>query len=146
MLYHIIPTADETVVSQLNRAIFGDRGPFYYLIQFATAMILVLAANTAFADFPRARIDRRSRSVLATPTREPGDRLAFSNGIMMLALLAGLLLVWFGGDTHALIPLYMLGVFVSFTLSQAGMVLKSSRERKPRLAHRRLSSTGSEPS
>jgi amino acid transporter len=128
-LYHVIPTANETVVSQLNRAIFGDQGPFYYVIQFATALILVLAANTAFADFPRlASIVARDR-FLPRQLANQGDRLAFSNGIMMLALLAGLLLVWFGSDTHALIPLYMLGVFVSFTLSQAGMVLKSTRER-----------------
>jgi amino acid transporter len=128
--YHVIPTTDETVISQLNRAIFGGRGPFYYAIQAATTMILVLAANTAFADFPRlASIVARDR-FLPRQFSNQGDRLAFSNGIVVLAVLAGVLLVAFRGDTHALIPLYMLGVFVSFTLSQAGMVLKAKRERK----------------
>ena len=130
--YHVIPAADETVISQLNRAIFGGRGPLYYAIQAATTMILVLAANTAFADFPRlASIVARDR-FLPRQFANQGDRLAFSNGIVVLAVLAGVLLVAFHGDTHALIPLYMLGVFVSFTLSQAGMVLKAKRERKRR--------------
>jgi amino acid transporter len=128
--YGVIPAPEETVISQLSRAIFGGRGAFYYVTQAATTMILVLAANTAFADFPRlASIVARDR-FLPRQFANQGDRLAFSNGIVMLSLLAGILLVAFRGDTHALIPLYMLGVFVSFTLSQAGMVLKSSRERK----------------
>jgi amino acid transporter len=128
--YHVVPTTDETVISQLNRAIFGGRGPFYYAIQATTTMILVLAANTAFADFPRlASIVARDR-FLPRQFANQGDRLAFSNGIVILAVLAGVLLVAFQGDTHALIPLYMLGVFVSFTLSQAGMVVKAKRERK----------------
>jgi amino acid transporter len=129
-VYHVIPTADETVISQLNRAIFGGRGPLYYAIQASTTLILVLAANTAFADFPRlASLVARDR-FLPRQFVNQGDRLAFSNGIVVLAVLAGGLLVAFRGDTHALIPLYMLGVFVSFTLSQAGMVLKARRERK----------------
>jgi amino acid transporter len=129
--YHVIPRNEETVISQLNRAIFGGRGPIYYMIQAATTMILVLAANTAFSDFPRlASIVARDRFLPRQFTNQ-GDRLAFSNGILVLSLLAGTLLVVFGGDTHRLIPLYMLGVFVSFTLSQTGMVLKWRRERKP---------------
>jgi amino acid transporter len=128
--FHVVPTADETVISQLNRAIFGGRGVLYYAIQAATTLILVLAANTAFADFPRlASIVARDR-FLPRQFANQGDRLAFSNGIVVLAVLAGTLLVVFHGDTHALIPLYMLGVFVSFTLSQAGMVVKAHRERK----------------
>ncbi len=127
---HVLPSNDETVISQLNRAIFGGRGPFYFAIQAATTLILVLAANTAFADFPRlASIVARDR-FLPRQFANQGDRLAFSNGILVLTLLAGVLLVAFHGDTHALIPLYMLGVFVSFTLSQSGMVLKAARERK----------------
>ena len=86
-------------------------------------LILVLAANTAYADFPRlASIVARDRFLPRQFTNQ-GDRLAFSNGILILSALAALLLVVFGGDTHALIPLYMIGVFVSFTLSQAGMVV-----------------------
>ena len=82
----------------------------------------MLAANTAYADFPRlASILARDR-FLPRQFMNQGDRLAFSNGILILSVLASVLLVVFGGDTHALIPLYMIGVFVSFTLSQAGMV------------------------
>ena len=127
--YHIVPVHDETVISQLARSVFGGRGAAYLAIQAATTLILVLAANTAFADFPRlASIVARDR-FLPRQLANLGDRLAFSNGILLLAALAGVLLVAFHGDTHALIPLYMLGVFVSFTLSQAGMVLKARRDR-----------------
>jgi len=129
--FHVIPRHEETVISQLNRAILGGRGPFYYMVQAATTMILVLAANTAFSDFPRlASIIARDK-FLPRQLANQGDRLAFSNGIVMLSCLSGVLLVAFGGDTHKLIPLYMLGVFVSFTLSQTGMVVKWRRERKP---------------
>ncbi len=118
--FHVLPSETETVVSQLARALFGA-GFFYYVVQATTALILVLAANTSFADFPRlasllAR-DRYAPRQLATR----GDRLVFSNGILILAGLAGVLLVAFRGETHALIPLYAVGVFISFTLSQAGM-------------------------
>ena len=86
-------------------------------------LILVLAANTAYADFPRlASILARDR-YLPRQLMNQGDRLAFSNGIIGLSVFASILLVMFGGDTHSLIPLYMIGVFVSFTLSQAGMVV-----------------------
>jgi hypothetical protein len=117
----VVPNEEETVVSQLARGLFGT-GLFYYLVQASTALILVLAANTSFADFPRlssllAR-DRYAPRQFATQ----GDRLVFSNGILILAGLAALLIVVFQGETHALIPLYAVGVFISFTLSQAGMV------------------------
>ena len=103
----------------------------YYAVQAATMLILVLAANTAYADFPRlASIVARDR-FLPRQFMNQGDRLAFSNGIVILSVLAGVLLVAFGGDTHALIPLYMIGVFVSFTLSQAGMVIHWRRLRTP---------------
>jgi amino acid transporter len=120
--YGIVPNETETVVSQIARGTFGGRGLAYYLVQAATMSILVLAANTAYADFPRlASIVARDR-FLPRQFLTQGDRLAFSNGIIILSVLAGALLVLFEGDTHALIPLYMIGVFVSFTLSQAGMV------------------------
>lgn len=123
MAYHygILPKADETIMSQLARLTFGT-GAIYYAIQIATMMLLVLAANSAFAGFPHLA------SILARDGFMPhqmatfGDRLVFSNGIIILGFLAGLLLVIFRGDTHALIPLYAIGVFVSFTLSQSGMV------------------------
>jgi len=121
--YDVVPTDAETVVSQIARVTFGGRNIFYFGVQAATMLILVLAANTAYADFPRlASIVARDR-FLPRQFMNQGDRLAFSNGILILSALAALLLVVFGGDTHALIPLYMIGVFVSFTLSQAGMVI-----------------------
>jgi amino acid transporter len=120
--YDVVPNDAETVVSQVARLTFGG-GPLYYGVQAATMLILVLAANTAYADFPRlASIVARDR-FLPRQFMNQGDRLAFSNGILILSGLAAALLVLFRGDTHALIPLYMIGVFVSFTLSQAGMVI-----------------------
>jgi hypothetical protein len=104
---------------------------WYFAVQAATMLILVLAANTAYADFPRlASIVARDR-FLPRQFMNQGDRLAFSNGILVLSALAALLLIGFGGDTHSLIPLYMIGVFVSFTLSQAGMVIHWRRLRTP---------------
>jgi amino acid transporter len=117
----ITPLADETVVSQVARRLFGDGLP-YYLIQGSTTLILVLAANTSFADFPRLNSLLARDRYAPRQFRTLGDRLVFSNGILILAGLAAALLVVFGGDTHALIPLYAVGVFISFTLSQAGMV------------------------
>jgi amino acid transporter len=117
----VVPVEHESLVSQIGRQVFGS-GALYLALQAATALILVLAANTAFADFPRLS------SILARDGYAPrqlanlGDRLVFSNGIGALALLAGLLVALFGGRTHSLIPLYAVGVFLSFTLSQAGMV------------------------
>ena len=130
--FHVLPSEQETVVSQLARAVFGARGLPYYAVQAGTMLILVLAANTAFADFPRLA------SILARDRYAPrqlmnqGDRLAFSNGIVGLSIFAAVLLIVFAGDTHALIPLYMIGVFVSFTLSQAGMVVHWRRLGGPR--------------
>jgi amino acid transporter len=121
--YHVIPSEQETVVSQIARGVFGGRGWPYYIVQSSTMLILVLAANTAYADFPRlASILARDRYV-PRQLMNQGDRLAFSNGIIGLSLFASVLLIAYGGDTHSLIPLYMIGVFVSFTLSQAGMVV-----------------------
>lgn len=129
--YQILPSEQETVVSQLARGVFGGRGLAYYLVQAATMLILVLAANTAFADFPRlASIVARDR-FLPRQFMNQGDRLAFSNGIVGLSVFAAILLIVFGGDTHALIPLYMIGVSVSFTISQAGMVVHWQKLRGP---------------
>jgi amino acid transporter len=131
----IVPVGEETVVSQIARRLHGT-GLFYYAIQAATALILVLAANTSFADFPRLS------SLLARDRYVPrqfanlGERLVFSNGIMVLGTMAAVLLVIFGGETHALIPLYAVGVFISFTLSQSGMVRRWWRLRQPGWHHR----------
>ena len=126
--YQVLPSEQETVVSQLARGVFGGRGIPYYAIQVATMLILVLAANTAYADFPRLASIMARDKFLPRQFMNQGDRLAFSNGIMVLSVLAAVLIVIFQGDTHALIPLYMIGVFVSFSLSQGGMFLKWKRE------------------
>ena len=119
--FHIQPKAQETVLSQVARASLGET-PWYYLVQGATMLILVLAANSSFAGFPRlASLMARDR-YMPRQMAAIGDRLVFSNGIVILGILGGLLIVLSHGDTHALIPLYLMGVFVSFTLSQAGMV------------------------
>jgi amino acid transporter len=128
--YGVIPNSAESGVSQLGRAIFGDRTVLYYLLQAATTMILVLAANTAYADFPRlASIVARDR-YLPRQFMNQGDRLAFSNGILVLSVFAAVLIIAFRGDTQLLLPLYMIGVFVSFTLSQAGMVIHWRKTRE----------------
>ena len=129
--YHIVPNPEETVVSMLGRQIFG-RGWVYYMIQAATAVILLLAANTSFAGFPMLAYLMAKDSFVPRQFSNRGDRLVYSNGIIILAGVSSLLLVIFGGSTHALIPLYAIGVFSAFTLSQAGMVLHWRRERGPR--------------
>ena len=121
--YQVHPRENETVISQFARIIFtGPMAWFYYVIQGTTALILILAANTSFADFPRlASLLARDRFVPRQfATR--GDKLVFSNGIIILAIFSAVLIVAFSGDTSRLIPLYAVGVFLSFTLSQSGMV------------------------
>jgi amino acid transporter len=116
------PTEEETVISQLTRTLVGDGSPFHYLVQLSTALLLVLAANTAFADFPRmASILARDR-FLPRLFAFRGDRLAFTSGIVVLSVIAASLIVAFEGSVTNLIPLYTVGVFVAFTLSQSGMV------------------------
>ncbi len=128
--YGVLPKTDETVVSQLARLTFGT-GPLYYALQIGTMLLLVLAANSAFAGFPHLS------SILARDGYMPrqmgtfGDRLVFSNGIFILGFLACFLLILFRGDTHALIPLYAVGVFISFTFSQAGMVRRWLTKKGP---------------
>ncbi|MHB1340648.1 MAG: APC family permease [Coriobacteriia bacterium] len=116
------PSHGETVISQLARGVFGT-GVVYFLLQAATAAILVIAANTSYADFPRLGSYMASDGFLPKQLRERGHRLVHSNGIILLTAMAIVLLVVFAGDTHRLIPLYAIGVFTSFTLSQAGMVV-----------------------
>lgn len=130
MAYHygILPKADETVVSQLARLTFGT-GTIYYTVQIGTMLLLVLAANSAFAGFPQLSSILARDGFMPHQMASFGDRLVFSNGILILGFFACLLLVIFHGDTHALIPLYAIGVFVSFTLSQAGMVLRWMRKK-----------------
>ena len=122
-LYGVHPHASETVISQFARIMFsGPMAWFYYVVQIATALILVLAANTSFADFPRLGSLLARDRFLPRQFATRGDKLVFSNGIVILAIFASVLVIAFGGDTSRLIPLYAVGVFLSFTLSQSGMV------------------------
>lgn len=123
--FHVIPqeTGDQTVISMLARAVLGSADWAYYVIQASTALILILAANTAFADFPRLSSIMARDRFIPHQFEFRGDRLAFSNGILVLGAICMALLAAFGGDTHALIPLYAVGVFLAFTMSQSGMVL-----------------------
>jgi len=129
-LYGVHPHESETVISQFARIMFtGPMAWFYYVLQIATALILLLAANTSFADFPRlASLLARDR-FLPRQFSTRGDKLVFSNGIVILAIFAGILVIAFAGDTSRLIPLYAVGVFLSFTLSQSGMVRHWLKER-----------------
>jgi amino acid transporter len=124
----IVPREHETVVSQIARHVFGT-GLAYYEIQLVTMLILLLAANTSFADFPRLSFFLARDRFIPRQFATQGDRLVFSNGIVILGGLAIALLIIFGGQTHALIPLYAVGVFISFTLSQASMVRRWLRVR-----------------
>src|ERR1051326_4517082 len=128
-LFRVHPLEHETVISQIARVVFtGPIGWFYYVVQATTAAILILAANTSFAGFPRlASLLARDR-FLPRQLANLGDRLVFSNGIILLSVFSGLLVWVFRGDTSRLIPLYAVGVFLSFTLSQAGMVIHWRRE------------------
>ncbi|HJU05097.1 MAG TPA: APC family permease, partial [Nitrospiraceae bacterium] len=119
--YGVLPREDETVVSQIARLTFGG-GVLYYLVQASTMLLLILAANSSFAGFPHLASILAQDGYMPAQMKSRGDRLVFSNGIIILGLLAGVLIVIFHGETHALIPLYAVGVFLSFTLAQAGMV------------------------
>ncbi len=130
-IYQVVPdpTGAQTVLSQLGHNIFGN-GPLYYYLQFATLLILILAANTSYADFPRLS------SLLARDGYMPrqlallGERLVYSNGIILLSIFGATLIIIFNGSVDRLISLYALGVFTSFTLSQAGMVRHWFKERE----------------
>jgi len=130
-LFGVVPHDQETVVSQLARAVFGT-GFMYYFVQGVSVVILLLAANTAFADFPRLAFFMARDGYLPRPFGNRGDRLVFSNGVVLLACVAAVLVWIFDGSTHALIPLYAVGVFTSFTLSQSSMVRRWFRLRPPR--------------
>ena len=117
----VIPIEHETVVSQIGRQVFGH-GPLYLALQAITMLFLMLAAQTAFADFPRLSAILARDRYLPRQLTNLGDRLVFANGIIALAFLASGLVILFGGETHRLIPLFAVGAFLTFTLSQAGMV------------------------
>ena len=129
-IYHVVPIAGKTVLSQIAAEVFGSRNWFYYIFQLSTTLILALAANTAFADFPMLFSVMSRDGFAPRQLSLRGERLSFSNGITALTLIAALLLFVFHGDTHRLIPLYAVGVFISFTLSQYGMFIKWLRSKE----------------
>lgn len=124
------PSHEVTIMSQMAEMVFGKGTVLYLLMQISTCFILVLAANTAYADFPRLSQLIARDGYLPKQFANKGDRLVFSNGVIVLSLAAIVLLVIFGGKTNALIPLYAVGVFTAFTLSQSGMVRHHMRLRE----------------
>jgi amino acid transporter len=124
-------TSDKTVVAQIASAIFGT-GPMFYVVQIMTAAILILAANTAYQDFPRLSSILARERFMPRQFLNRGDRLVFSNGVIVLALLASSLIVFFKADLTSLIQLYLVGVFISFTMSQFGMVSRWKKVRGPK--------------
>jgi amino acid transporter len=123
------PTEQETVISQVTRTLFGAGTPYHYLVQLSTAVLLILAANTSFADFPRLSNFLARDGFLPRVFQFRGERLAFNSGIVVLASVAVVLIILFGGSVAALIPLYTVGVFIAFTLSQSGMVRRWYKRR-----------------
>jgi len=132
LAHHLRPYPNESVTAfaQMGHQVFGG-GALFWVLQLATAAILTLAANTAYAGFPMLSSIIARDGYLARQMANRGDRLVFSNGVIILAAAAAFLIVLFGGKTNALIPLYAVGVFTSFTLSQAGMVRRHLRGREP---------------
>jgi amino acid transporter len=128
--YGVLPKTDETIISQLARLTFGT-GALYYTLQIGSMLLLILAANSAYAGFPHLSTIQARDSYMPRQMATFGDRLVFSNGIFILGFFACFLLILFHGDTHALIPLYAVGVFISFTFSQAGMVRRWLTKRGP---------------
>jgi len=141
--YHVIPSANKTVLSMIASEIFGNSIMYYY-IQITTMIILVMAANTAFSGFPMLISVMAADGYAPRQLNQRGDRLSFSNGILMLSSFAAILILIFRGDTHLLIPLYAVGVFMSFTLSQSGMLMKwlRSKNEKDRLSKILINGSG----
>ncbi|WP_195514498.1 APC family permease [Enterococcus sp. 1001283B150225_161107_E12] len=127
--YGIVPEKEVTVLSQIGQAVFGH-GILYYILQFATALILAVAANTGFSAFPVLAYNLAKDKFMPHMYQDRGDRLGYSNGIITLALGSIVLLFIFNGSTERLIPLYSIGVFIPFALSQTGMVIKWKKEGK----------------
>jgi amino acid transporter len=124
----VVANSQETILSALARRLLGN-GLAYFVIQASTMLILAVAANTSFAGFPRLAAILAKDGFLPRPFTNLGDRLVFANGIVSLAAATGVLIVFFNGDSHSLIPLFAVGVFLAFTLSQAGMVVHWWRDR-----------------
>jgi amino acid transporter len=121
---HAVPSETETVISQIARTIYDGRGSMYLMVISATTVILIMAANTAFADFPRLGALIANDGFIPRQLAYRGSRLVYSRGIVTLAIIASILMVLFNASVTRLIPLYAIGVFLSFTLSQGGMALR----------------------
>lgn len=134
-LYHAAPDPNVTVLAQIGTQVFGS-GFMFYALQFTTALILIMAANTAFADFPLLLSFIARDGYAPRQFSRRGKRLGFSNGIILLCIASSLLAIIFSGSTHLLLPLYAVGVFISFTLSQSGMFTKWVREKTPGWRHK----------
>lgn len=134
-LYHAIPKADNTVLSQIAYCIYGNT-PMYYIVQATTAVILIMAANTSYSDFPLLMSLIGRDGFAPRQLSQRGDRLSFSNGILVLSVIAAILIIVFHGNTNLLIPLYAIGVFISFTLSQFGMFKRWVTRREGHWAHK----------
>ncbi len=124
----VIAGPNETILSALARRLLGS-GPLYFLVQISTMLILTVAVNTSYAGFPRLAAILAKDKFLPHQFTGLGDRLVFSNGILALSAVTAVLIIVFGGDTHALVPLFAVGAFMAFTLSQTGMVVHWWRER-----------------
>jgi len=120
--YQVIPSGSETILSALARALF-DNSILYYFIQITTLAILTVAANTSFTGFPRVAVFLAKDKFLPSQFKALGDRLVFSNGILILSFSTAAVIILFGGKTHAMVPLFAIGAFMAFTLSQVGMVI-----------------------
>ncbi|MFD2617291.1 APC family permease [Terrilactibacillus laevilacticus] len=126
--YGLAPMADQTILSQLAESVFG-RNVFYYIIQAVTALILILAANTGYSAFPQLAFNLAKDKYMPRPFTVRGDRLGYSNGIITLGICSIILIIIFRGQTDSLIPIYAVGVFIPFSLSQTGMIVKWLREK-----------------
>lgn len=135
-IYHAVPSLDKTVLSQIAEMVFGTNTLMFYVIQIATTLILIMAANTAFSDFPLLISFIARDGYAPRQLTKRGDRLSYSNGILALAFCSSLLVIIFNGESHFLLPLYAVGVFMSFTLSQTGMVMKWIRGKEKGWRHK----------
>lgn len=137
-LYHIVPNANVTVIAMIAEAVFGNGTLLFYLVQITTAVILTMAANTAFADLPLLLSILARDGFVPRQFMARGSRLSFSNGILLLFFLSATLVVYFHASSHLLMPLYAVGVFLSFTLSQAGMFVRWIKRKEGKWRHKAL--------
>lgn len=135
-LCHIIPNANVTVIAMIAEAVFGNGTLLFYLVQVTTAVILTMAANTAFADLPLLLSILARDGFVPRQFMSRGSRLSFSNGILLLFFLSAALVIYFHASSHLLMPLYAVGVFLSFTLSQAGMFVRWVKRKEDKWKHK----------